>query len=104
MAWVSLFVAGLFEIAWAVGLKYSHGFTRMWPTLLSAVAMVASLGCLGLALRTLPLGTAYPIWVGIGTLGTTVVGMLLLGDSPEFWRLGCLALIAAGVVGLKVVA
>jgi quaternary ammonium compound-resistance protein SugE len=101
MAWVVLFVAGLFEIGWAVGLKYTHGFTRLWPTVLSALSMVASLGLLGVALRTLPLGTAYPVWTGIGSVGTAVLGILLFREPATAARLFCIALIVGGIVGLR---
>jgi len=102
MAWVSLFVAGLFEIVWAVGLKYTNGFTRLWPTVVTGAALVLSFVLLEYAVRTLPVGTAYAIWVGIGAVGTAVLGMLLFGESREPLRLACLVLIVAGVVGLKV--
>jgi quaternary ammonium compound-resistance protein SugE len=104
MAWFYLFVAGLLEVGWAVGLKYTEGFTRLWPTIATAAAMVASLAFLGLALRVLPLGTAYAVWTGIGTAGTVVLGILLFGEPAEPLRLGCIALIVAGVVGLRIVA
>ncbi len=101
MAWVYLLFAGLLEIGWAVGLKYTEGFTRPMPTVVTIVSMAASLGLLGLALRTLPLGTAYAIWTGIGTVGTVVVGMLVLGESTAVLRLLCVGLIVSGIVGLK---
>lgn len=103
MAWVVLFFAGLLEIGWAVGLKYTAGFTRLGPTLATAASLLASAGLLGLALRTLPLGTAYAIWTGIGTLGTAAVGIALFREPATAPRLFCLALIAAGIIGLKVV-
>ena len=103
MAWVVLFVAGLFEIGWAVGLKYTEGFTRFWPTVASAVSMIVSLGLLGVALRTLPLGTAYAIWTGVGTVGTVLLGIALFGESAGVLRLACVGLILAGIVGLKLV-
>lgn len=103
MAWVVLFVAGLFEVAWAVGLKYSEGFTRFWPTVGSGVSMLVSLGLLGVALRTLPLGTAYAMWTGIGSVGTVLLGILLFGESASALRLACVGLILAGIVGLKLV-
>lgn len=103
MAWVVLIVAGLFEIGWAVGLKYTEGFTRLVPTLLTAASMVASVVLLGLALRTLPLGTAYAVWTGIGTVGTALLGMALYGEPADAIRLACIALIVAGIVGLKLV-
>jgi len=103
MAWLSLFVAGLFEIGWAIGLKYTDGFTRLWPTVWTVAAMIVSLAFLEYALRTLPVGTAYAVWVGIGAVGTAILGMVLLGESREPLRLACLVLIVAGVIGLKVV-
>ena len=101
MAWVVLFFAGLFEIGWAVGLKYTAGFTRLFPTLLTVASMAASLGLLGLSLKTLPLGTAYAVWTGIGTLGTAVLGIVLFGEAADAARLACMGLIVAGIVGLK---
>jgi quaternary ammonium compound-resistance protein SugE len=101
MAWVILFFAGVLEVGWAVGLKYTEGFTRPLPTIVTIVSMAASLGLLGLALRTLPLGTAYAIWTGIGTVGTVIVGMLVLGESTAVLRLVCVGLIVSGIVGLK---
>ncbi|HYW11079.1 MAG TPA: quaternary ammonium compound efflux SMR transporter SugE [Longimicrobium sp.] len=103
MAWVVLFVAGLFEIGWAVGLKYTEGFTRLWPTVGSVVSMIVSLGLLGVALRTLPLGTAYAVWTGVGTIGTVLLGIALFGESASAMRLACVGLILAGIVGLKLV-
>jgi quaternary ammonium compound-resistance protein SugE len=103
MAWFFLLLAGLLEIGWAVGLKYTEGFTRPLPTILTIVSMAASLGLLGLALRTLPLGTAYAIWTGIGTLGTAVLGIALFGETAGLARLACIGLIVAGIVGLKLV-
>ena len=101
MAWVVLVVAGVFEIGWAVGLKYSEGFTRLWPTVWTAVALVASLGLLALALRTLPLGTAYAVWTGIGSVGTAVLGIVLFREPATAMRLVCIALIVSGILGLK---
>jgi len=103
MAWVYLFVAGLFEVLWAVGLKYTEGFTRLWPTIGTVAAMTVSLGLLGLALRSLPLGTAYAIWTGIGTVGTVIIGVLVFQESSDALRLACIGLIVAGIVGLKLV-
>jgi len=103
MAWFALFAAGLFEIGWAVGLKYTDGFTRMWPTVGTVASMVVSLTLLGLALRTLPLGTAYAIWTGIGTIGTVALGIFLFGEAADALRLACIGLIVAGIVGLKLV-
>lgn len=104
MAWVYLTLAGLLEIGWAVGLKSSHGFTRLWPSVATLVAMAASLLLLALAVRTLPLGTAYAIWTGIGAVGTVVVGIAIFGEPATAARLGCVALIVAGIVGLKLTA
>ena len=103
MAWLVLFAAGLFEIGWAVGLKYTEGFTRLGPTLATAASMVVSLGLLGLALRSLPLGTAYAVWTGVGTVGTALLGMALFDESADPIRLACIGLILAGIVGLKLV-
>jgi quaternary ammonium compound-resistance protein SugE len=103
MAWFVLFLAGLFEVGWAVGLKYTEGFTRLWPTVGTAVALIASMTLLGLALRDLPLGTAYAVWTGIGTIGTAVLGMLLFREPATVARLLCMSLIVIGIVGLKVV-
>ena len=103
MSWVYLFVAGLFEIGWAIGLKYTNGFTRLVPTLLTAISMAISLGLLGLALKTLPVGTAYAIWTGVGAVGTAILGVYLLGEPATAGRLACIGLIVAGIVGLKVV-
>lgn len=103
MAWLALFAAGLFEIGWAVGLKYTDGFTRLVPTVLTGLSMAASLGLLGLALRELPLGTAYAVWTGIGTVGTVILGIVLLGEAADPLRIGCIGLILAGIVGLKLV-
>lgn len=102
MAWVVLCVAGLLEIAWAVGLKYTEGFTRLGPSVATAVAMIASMALLGIALRTLPLGTAYAIWTGIGSVGTAVLGIVLFREPATALRLACIALIVAGIVGLKI--
>jgi quaternary ammonium compound-resistance protein SugE len=101
MAWVILFVAGLFEVAWAVGLKWSAGFTRFWPSVFTVAAMAISLGLLGLALRSLPLGTAYAVWTGVGAVGTVLVGVVWFGDPATAGRLACVGLILAGIVGLK---
>jgi quaternary ammonium compound-resistance protein SugE len=101
MTWVILFVAGLFEIAWAVGLKYTDGFTRLWPTVGTAAALLASMSLLGIALRTLPLGTAYAVWTGIGSVGTAVLGIVLFREPATAMRLVCIGLIVSGIVGLK---
>ena len=103
MAWVILVVAGLFEIGWAVGLKYTEGFTRLWPTVWTATALVASMALLATALRTLPLGTAYAVWTGIGAVGTAILGMVVFREPATAARLVCIGLIVAGIVGLKVV-
>lgn len=103
MSWFYLLLAGLMEVGWAVGLKYTDGFTRFWPSLLTAVAIVASMVFLALALRTLPMGTAYAVWTGIGTVGTVALGILLFGEPSDVLRLGCIGLILAGIVGLKLV-
>jgi quaternary ammonium compound-resistance protein SugE len=103
MAWITLFLAGLFEIAWAVGLKYTEQFTRPLPTFLTVVAMIASVVLLEHAVRTLPLGTAYAIWTGIGAIGTVLFGIGLFGESTSVLRMVCLALIVVGIVGLRVI-
>ncbi|KRG41783.1 molecular chaperone [Stenotrophomonas panacihumi] len=103
MSWIYLLLAGLFEIGFAMGLKYSQGFTRLWPSLGTAAAAAISLWLLTQALRTLPVGTAYAIWTGIGALGVAVLGIFLFGDSASWPRLACIGLIVAGVVGLKLV-
>ena len=104
MAWGILFLAGLFEVAWAVGLKYTEGLTKLWPTVATGAAVVISLGLLGLSLRTLPLGTAYAIWTGIGTVGTTILGIVLFKEPATAIRLACVSLIVAGIIGLKLTA
>jgi quaternary ammonium compound-resistance protein SugE len=103
MAWVLLVLAGLFEMAWAIGLKYTEGFTRPWPTVGTVLAMVISVVLLGLAVKSLPVGTAYAIWTGIGAAGTVVLGIMLLGEPASAARLACVGMILAGVVGLKLV-
>ena len=103
MAWVYLTIAGFFEIGWAIGLKYSNGFSRPVPSLLTVVAMAFSLWLLALAMRTIPVGTAYAVWTGIGAIGVAILGMLLFGESRDFLRVFCLFLIIAGIVGLKIV-
>jgi quaternary ammonium compound-resistance protein SugE len=104
MTWVVLFAAGLFEIGWAIGLKYTEGFTRLLPSILTVLSMVASLGLLGLALKTLPLGTAYAVWTGIGTIGTALLGIWLFGEPAGAARLAFIGAIVIGIVGLKLVA
>ena len=103
MAWAMLVVAGLLEIGWAVGLKYTQGFTRPGPTIATVAALVGSMTLLGLAVRTLPLGTAYAVWTGIGTIGTAALGILLLNEPATALRLFFIALIALGILGLKAV-
>ncbi|HEF4762410.1 MULTISPECIES: quaternary ammonium compound efflux SMR transporter SugE [Pseudomonas] len=102
MSWIILFFAGLFEVGWAVGLKYTDGFTRPLPTALTVAAMAVSLGLLGLAMKELPLGTAYAIWTGVGAVGTVIAGIILFGESMALVRLASVALIVTGLVGLKV--
>ncbi|MBL8891430.1 MAG: quaternary ammonium compound efflux SMR transporter SugE [Planctomycetaceae bacterium] len=100
--WTLLIVAGLFEVGWAIGLKYTEGFTRFWPSVATVVAIVISMSLLGLAVKTLPVGTAYAVWVGIGTVGTAVLGIFLLGETVTMLRLLSLSLIVAGIIGLKI--
>ncbi|MFA9438536.1 quaternary ammonium compound efflux SMR transporter SugE [Uliginosibacterium sp. sgz301328] len=101
MNWLILFFAGLLEIVWAVGLKYTNGFTRPLPTVITVAAMIGSVILLGLAVRTLPLGTAYAVWTAVGTVGTVIFGMLYLGEPASLARIGCIALIVIGIAGLK---
>ncbi len=103
MAWLAVVVAGVFEVAWAVGLKYTDGFTRLWPTVGTAAALVVSMALLGQAARTLPIGTAYAVWTGIGAAGTALLGLWLFDEPATAARLFCIGLIVAGVVGLKLV-
>jgi quaternary ammonium compound-resistance protein SugE len=103
MAWTVLFVAGLFEVGWAIGLKYTAGFTRWWPSVLTIAAMIVSVYLLAVAVRTLPIGTGYAVWTGIGAAGTVILGIVLLGEPATFARLACIGLILAGIVGLKLV-
>jgi quaternary ammonium compound-resistance protein SugE len=100
-AWVALFLAGLLEIGWAVGLKFSDGFTRFWPSVATVVAIALSFGLIAVSLKSLPFGTVYALWTGIGAAGSMVVGMLAFGESADLFRITCLALIIAGMVGLK---
>jgi len=102
MAWVILCVAGLFEVGWAIGLKYTEGFSRLWPTVWTALAMIISLWLLGIAMTSLPVGTAYSIWVGVGAVGTVILGIVLLGEPANASRLVSVALIVAGIIGLKI--
>lgn len=101
MAWFILVVAGLFEVVWAIGLKYTEGFTRLWPTVGTVLAMIVSLWLLGLAMKSLPVGTAYAIWVGVGAVGTAILGIVLFGDPANAGRMISIGLIVAGLVGLK---
>lgn len=101
MAWLLLVLAGLFEVGWAIGLKYTDGFTRLWPTVGTVLAMIISLGLLGLAMKSLPVGTSYAVWVGVGAVGTAILGIVLLGEPANAGRLVSLGLIVAGIVGLK---
>ena len=102
MSWLYLFIAGIFEVAWAVGLKYSHGMTRLAPTVATFVCMAISFFLLSTAMKSLPLGTAYAVWTGIGAVGTALLGMVLFGEPATLARLGCIALIVAGIIGLNV--
>lgn len=101
MAWVILVIAGLFEVGWAIGLKCTEGFTRLWPTVGTVLAMIISLWLLGIAMKSLPVGTAYAIWVGVGAVGTVILGIVLLGEPANAGRLISVVLIIAGIVGLK---
>ena len=101
MAWVLLVVAGVFEVGWAIGLKYTHGFTKLAPTILTAASMIVSLGLLGIAMKSLPVGTAYAVWVGVGAVGTVILGIMLLDEPATAGRIASIALIVLGIVGLK---
>ena len=103
MNWTLLVVAGLFEIGWAIGLKYTEGFTRLWPSLWTVASMVVSLALLGIALKTIPVGTGYAVWTGIGAAGTALLGILLFAEPATALRRGSIGLIVAGIVGLKLV-
>jgi len=102
MAWIYLFIAGLFEIGWAVGLKYTEGFTKLWPSVITIVGMILSFYFLSNAVKTIPIGTAYAIWTGIGAVGTAILGMILFNESKEFVRIFFIFLIVVGIVGLKI--
>jgi quaternary ammonium compound-resistance protein SugE len=102
MAWIWLSVAGLLEVVWAVGLKYTDGFTRLWPSAITLAAMVASVYCLAVAVRTIPIGTGYAVWTGIGAVGVAILGMALFGEAASLLRIGSILLIVAGIAGLKV--
>ena len=101
MSWIILVIAGLFEIGWAIGLKYTEGFTRLWPSVGTVASMLISVGLLGVAMRELPVGTAYAVWTGIGAVGTVILGIVLFGDPANAPRLVCVGLIVAGILGLK---
>jgi len=101
MSWLILVLAGLFEIGWAIGLKYTDGFTRLWPAIGTVASMVVSLGLLGVAMKSLPVGTAYAVWVGVGAVGTAILGIVLLGEPANAGRMVSLGLIVAGIIGLK---
>ena len=101
MAWIYLVIAGLLEVGWAIGLKYTEGFSKLWPSVATICAMIASFGLLAAALKTIPVGTGYAVWTGIGAVGTAIIGMAFLGESREVLRLLCIVLIIAGIVGLK---
>lgn len=103
MAWIILFLAGLFEIGWAVGLKYTDGFTKLWPSVGTLASMGVSVLLLAIALKTLPLGTGYAVWTGIGTIGTVIFGIIVFGESTEVLRIACIAIIIGGIVGLKLI-
>ncbi len=101
MPWLVLVLAGLFEIGWAIGLKYTDGFTKPWPTVATVASMIVSLGLLGMAMKSLPVGTAYAVWVGVGAVGTAILGIVLLGEPANAGRMVSLGLIVAGIIGLK---
>ncbi|AUZ56012.1 quaternary ammonium compound efflux SMR transporter SugE [Stenotrophomonas acidaminiphila] len=103
MAWIYLLVAGLFEVVWAIGLKYTEGWTRLWPSVGTLAAMGVSFWCLSQSLKSIPIGTGYAIWTGIGAVGAAALGIVLFGDSASWPRLLCIGLIVSGVIGLKVV-
>ena len=102
MSWIYLFIAGLFEIGWAIGLKYTAGFTKLWPSIITIIGMILSFYFLSNAVKSIPIGTAYAIWTGIGAVGTAILGILLFGESKEFVRMFFILLIVVGIVGLKV--
>jgi quaternary ammonium compound-resistance protein SugE len=101
MAWLALVVAGLFEVGWAIGLKYTHGFTRLWPSVVTVTCMALSFVLLAQALKTLPIGTAYAVWTGIGTVGTALLGIILFAEPVEAFRLGCILFIVIDITGLR---
>ena len=101
MAWILLIVAGVFEVGWAIGLKYTDGFTRLWPSVWTVASMVVSIALLGLALKTIPIGTGYAVWTGIGAVGVAILGMILFNEPKDLLRIGSILLIVAGIAGLK---
>ena len=101
MSWLLLIVAGLLEVGWAIGLKYTEGFTRVWPSIFTALAMIVSIVLLGIAMKSLPVGTAYAVWVGVGAVGTVILGIVLFGEPASALRIASIVLIVAGIVGLK---
>jgi len=103
MAWIYLLIAGLFETGWAIGLKYTYGFSRLWPSVFTVAAMAVSFVFLSLALKTLPVGTGYAVWTGIGAVGTVILGIVLFGEPANVGRMLCVGLIVAGIIGLKLV-
>lgn len=104
MAWVYIAIAGLFEVGWAIGLKYTEGFSKLWPSVGTIAAMIVSFYMLSMGLKTLPIGTAYAVWTGIGAVGTVIFGMIFLGESKDLIRMLCIFLIVSGILGLKLVA
>jgi quaternary ammonium compound-resistance protein SugE len=103
LEWFILIIAGLLEVAWAIGLKYTEGFTRLWPSIGTGIAMIASVVLLGIAMKSIPIGTAYAIWTGIGTVGAVILGIFLFSEPATFLRMVCLGLILTGIIGLKIV-
>lgn len=104
MSWLVLIIAGLFEVGWAIGLKYTEGFTRLWPSVGTIVSMVISMGMLGIAMKQLPVGSAYAVWVGVGAVGTVILGIVMLGESASLPRLASVGFIILGIIGLKLAA
>ena len=102
MSWIYLFIAGLFEVVWAIGLKYTNGFTKLWPSIGTVIAMIISFYFLSTAVKTIPIGTGYAVWTGIGAVGTALLGIILFGESKEFVRILCILLIVVGIIGLKI--
>jgi quaternary ammonium compound-resistance protein SugE len=104
MSWFILFIAGLFEIVWAVGIKYTEGWTKLWPSVFTVIAMIASFYLLSVALKAIPMGTAYAIWTGIGTIGTVIFGIIYFKEPTDILRMVCILLIITGIVGLRILA